>query len=158
MERLQAIQNQNGSTMCDEFRQSFALPHAVPIRGSGSPNQAKAASRNSSRSLRIWFVDRLCQPEVDDFRGHSASLLEVRNDIAWFDVPVNELLLVHGSQTGGDLRRNFQRRLYLKPARLLPAVFCVGCFGAFLSEIDFCSRAILIAAQNEASIWSRRHP
>jgi hypothetical protein len=25
LERLQAIQNQKGSTMCDEFRQSFAL-------------------------------------------------------------------------------------------------------------------------------------
>ena len=24
---------------------------------------------------------------------------------------------MHGSQTGGDLRRNFQRQLYLKPAR-----------------------------------------
>jgi hypothetical protein len=29
---------------------------------------------------------------------------------------MNELLLVHRSQTGGDLRRDFQRQLYLKPA------------------------------------------
>ena len=36
--------------------------------------------------------------------------------LLWFDVPVNELLLVHRSQTGGDLRRDFQRQLHLKPA------------------------------------------
>jgi hypothetical protein len=33
-----------------------------------------------------------------------------------FDVSVNEALLVHCSQTGGDLRRNFQRALYFKPS------------------------------------------
>ena len=31
------------------------------------------------------------------------------HDVAWFDVPMNQLLLVHRCQTGGDLHRNFQR-------------------------------------------------
>ena len=28
---------------------------------------------------------------------------------------MNQLLLVHRSQTGGDLRRDFERQLYLEP-------------------------------------------
>ena len=53
---------------------------------------------------------------------HRAFLLEAHHDIAWFDVPVNEALLVHRSQTGGDLRRNVQSQLYLKPARALDEI------------------------------------
>ena len=49
--------------------------------------------------------------------------LEVHHDVAWFDVPVNELLLVHRSQTGRDLPRNFQCRLYLEPARAFEKAF-----------------------------------
>jgi hypothetical protein len=44
-------------------------------------------------------------------------LLETHHDVAWFDVPVNELLLVHRSQAVGDLRRNFERQLYLEPTQ-----------------------------------------
>ena len=29
-------------------------------------------------------------------------------------ISMNKFLLVHRSQTGGDLRRNFQRQLYFK--------------------------------------------
>src|SRR4029077_3213213 len=75
------------------------------------------ASGYRNRRLRTRFIDRLCQAQVDDFRGHSAFVLEVHHDIARFDVPVNEALLVHCSQTGGDLRRNFQRQLYVNAAR-----------------------------------------
>ena len=81
------------------------------LANSGVP--AKPPGRRN-RSLRTCFIDRLCQAQVDDFRGHSAFLLEAHHDIARFDVPVNEALLVHRSQTGGDLRRNFQRQLYVK--------------------------------------------
>jgi hypothetical protein len=35
--------------------------------------------------------------------------------VAWFDVPVNELLLVDRSQTSSDLGRDFQSHLYLQP-------------------------------------------
>ena len=35
---------------------------------------------------------------------------------------MNELFLVHRSQTGGDLRRNVQSQLYLKPARALDEI------------------------------------
>ena len=43
------------------------------------------------------------------------SLLDIHHDVAWFDVPVNELLFVDRSQTGSDLGRDFQRHLYLQP-------------------------------------------
>ena len=42
-------------------------------------------------------------------------MLQAHHDVAWFDVPMNELLLVHRSQTGGDLSRDFQRQFYFKP-------------------------------------------
>jgi hypothetical protein len=46
----------------------------------------------------------------------ACSLLDTHHDITWFDVPVNEFLLVHGSQTSSDLRRDFERQLHLDPA------------------------------------------
>src|SRR5271165_5237485 len=49
------------------------------------------------RGLRTWFIDRLGKAEVDDFCGHSASLHKAHHDVSWFDVPVNELLLVDRS-------------------------------------------------------------
>ena len=58
----------------------------------------------------------LGQPKVNDFGCYIASLLETHHDVAWFDVPVNQLLLVDCSQTGSDLRRDFERQLYLEPA------------------------------------------
>ena len=48
------------------------------------------------------------------------SSFDTHHDIAWFDIPVDELLLVNCSQTGGDLGRDFQRQLYLdRPERLM---------------------------------------
>src|SRR5271167_2449995 len=74
-------------------------------------------SRCCNRGLSIRLIERLGQPKVDDFCRRSASLLQAHYDVAWFDVPMNELLLVHRSQTGGGLRGNFQRQLYFKAAR-----------------------------------------
>src|SRR5271165_1279452 len=61
-------------------------------------------------------MDRLGKAEVDDFSGNGASILKAHHDVAWFDVPMNELLFVHRSQTGGDLGRNFQCEFHIKPA------------------------------------------
>src|SRR5262249_2589039 len=72
------------------------------------------ATRGRNRGLRTWLIDSLSQAEVDDFCGHRASFLQVHHDVAWFDIPVNELLLVHRGQAGRDLRCNFHRQLYLK--------------------------------------------
>jgi hypothetical protein len=45
--------------------------------------------------LRTPFLDCLGKTEIDDFCGQSASLTQAHHDVARFDVPVNELLLVH---------------------------------------------------------------
>ena len=93
--------------------------HANPANCSGLANSgvpAKAPGVEIAASagrVGCW----LRQPKVNDFGCYSASLLDIHHDVAWFDVPVNELLLVHRSQTGGDLRRDFERQLYLEPAR-----------------------------------------
>src|ERR1700686_4820199 len=90
--------------------------HSCELLGTGKLWCPDKARGYRNRGLRTWFIDRLCKAEVDDFRGHSGSLLQTHHDVAWFNVPVNELLFVHRCQTGGDLRRNFQRQLYLEPA------------------------------------------
>src|SRR5271157_2323169 len=59
------------------------------------------APRCRNRGLRTWFIDGLGKAEVDYFRRHRASVLQAHHDVAWFDVPMNEFLLVHCSQTGG---------------------------------------------------------
>jgi hypothetical protein len=64
--------------------------------------------------LSTGFIDCLGQAKIDNLGCHSPLLLEAHHDVAWLDVPVNELLLVHRSQAGGDLLRNFQRELYFK--------------------------------------------
>ena len=66
------------------------------------------------RGLSTGFIDHLGQAEIDNLGCHSALLLKAHHDIAWLDVPVNELLLVHRSQTGGDLLRNFQSAALLQ--------------------------------------------
>jgi hypothetical protein len=58
----------------------------------------------------------LRQPKVNDFSCYSAPLLDTHHDVTRFDVPMDELLLVHRNQTGSNLRRDFQRHLHLKPA------------------------------------------
>jgi hypothetical protein len=69
-------------------------------------------------SLRQCFS----QAEVDYFHSYSACLLQTDHDIAWFDVPVNEVLLMHGSQSSGDLRNDFQRQFTSsRPERLIRA-------------------------------------
>src|SRR4030095_7969543 len=62
------------------------------------------------------------QAKIDNLGCHSALLLKAYHDITWFDVPVNELFLVNRSQTGGDLGRDVQSQLYLKPARALDEI------------------------------------
>jgi hypothetical protein len=64
----------------------------------------------------------LGQTKVDDLCGHSASVLQAHHDVTWFDVAVNEFLLVDRGQTLGDLRRHFQRQLHLDPARALDEI------------------------------------
>src|SRR5271166_4020819 len=72
-----------------------------------------------NRGLRIWFIDRLGEAEVDNFRDHCTFLLQAHHDVAWFNVSVNELLLVHRGQTGSHLRRDFEHQLHIDPARAL---------------------------------------
>src|SRR4030095_11819615 len=74
------------------------------------------------RGLSIGFINCLGQAKIDNLGCHNALLLKAHHDIARFDVPVNELFLVNRSQTGGDLRRNVQSQLYLKPARALDEI------------------------------------
>src|SRR5271165_5560606 len=62
------------------------------------------ASRHGDSGLRAWFIDQLGQPKVNDFSCYRPSLLQAYHDIAWFDIPMNELLLVDGTQTGSHLR------------------------------------------------------
>src|SRR3979411_1347991 len=59
------------------------------------------APGHRNRGLSTWFIDRLGKSEVDDF--HSGSLVQAHHDVAWFDVSMDELLLMHRRQTGGDL-------------------------------------------------------
>jgi hypothetical protein len=54
---------------------------------------------------------------ADVYLHSRESLLETHHDVAWFDVPLNQLLLVHRSQAVGDLRRNFECQLYLEPTQ-----------------------------------------
>ena len=54
---------------------------------------------------------------ADVYLHSHESLLETHHDVAWFDVPLNQLLLVHRSQAVGDLRRNFECQLYLEPTQ-----------------------------------------
>src|SRR5580704_186339 len=60
-----------------------------------------------NRGLKTWFMHRLGQTQIDNFGRYGAPLLETHHDVAWFDVPVNKLLLVDRSQTGSGLRRDF---------------------------------------------------
>src|SRR5262249_12890919 len=48
-------------------------------------------------ALRTWVTDKLGQAKIDDFRHQVTSSLHLYHDVAWFDVPVNEVLLVHSS-------------------------------------------------------------
>src|SRR6516162_3899777 len=50
-----------------------------------------------NRGLSTRLIERLSQPEVDDFRGHGASLFQAHHDVTWFDVPVNQVLFVYRS-------------------------------------------------------------
>jgi hypothetical protein len=59
------------------------------------------------------------QPKVNDFGSYIAPLLDIHHDVAWFDVPMNQLLFVDGSQTDCGLCHDFERQLCLKPVRAL---------------------------------------
>ena len=58
---------------------------------------------------------------------------------------MDEALLVHGSQTGGDLRRNFQRQLYIKPARAFDEIL----EGLSLDELHRVEVTLRASAQME---------
>src|ERR1700724_530153 len=73
-------------------------------------------SGHRNRSLRKRFAYWLRQPKVDDLCGHSASLFQVHHDVAWFDIPVDEVVFVHRGQTGSDLRHDFECQLYIELA------------------------------------------
>src|SRR5580704_14589514 len=103
-------------------------PDSCKLLGTGKLWCPCKAPGYRNRGLRTWFIDRLGEAEVDNLRDHRTFLLQAHHDVAWFDVPVNELLLVHRNQTGSDLRRNFQRQLYLKPT---------GAFDKILKRLPF---------------------
>ena len=86
------------------------------LANSGVPANASA---RRDRGLSTGFIDHLGQAQINNLGAHCALLLKAHHDIAWLDVPVNELFLVHRRQTGGDLLRNFQSDLYFKPSRAL---------------------------------------
>jgi hypothetical protein len=91
---------------------------ATPAQRTGEPEApARAGVSECFRRLKwnevVWSGDFVAD-ELLGFEG--ALLLDIHHDVAWFDVSVNELLLVDRSQTGGDLRRDFERQLYLNLA------------------------------------------
>ena len=92
----------------DVHLSSYNLFRTGELRCSG-----KGAGRRD-RGLSTGFIDRLGQAEIDNLGRHSALVLKAHHDIAWLDVPVNELFLVHRSQAGGDLHRNLQSALYVQ--------------------------------------------
>src|SRR6516225_6649030 len=62
----------------------------------------KTSWRRNCR-LKIRFSDRLRQTQIDNFYRDTAVILQTYHDVTWFDVPVNEVLFVHRSQTGSHL-------------------------------------------------------
>src|SRR5271165_5985121 len=89
-------------------RQHFPEGHAkrVEIRSDihGHPSELLRTSKlwssgknpgRRNRGLRKRLVYRLRQPEIDDFRSDGTSVLQAHHDVAWFDVPMDEVLLVH---------------------------------------------------------------
>src|SRR6516165_616146 len=78
--------------------------HSCELFRTGKLRRSEKTSWRRNCGLSTRLIERLGEPEVNDFRDHRASLFQAHHDVAWFDVPMNELLLVHGSQTGGDLR------------------------------------------------------
>ena len=68
------------------------------------------------------YVYRLRQSEVDNLRRQTTALLQTDHDVGGFDIPVDEALLVYRGQTASDLRRNVERKLYLKPLRTLDEI------------------------------------
>src|ERR1700746_4017369 len=73
-------------------------------------------SRRRNCGLETRFTDSLGQTEIDNFCCDPAVILQTHHDVTRFDVPVNEILFVHRSQPGGNLRRDSERQLYVKSA------------------------------------------
>src|SRR5262249_4466769 len=55
------------------------------------------ASRCRNSRLRSSFCHPLGQPEVDYLRRYAISLPQAYHDVAWLDVSMNQLCLVHRS-------------------------------------------------------------
>ena len=90
----------------------------TPANCSGLANSGVPAKPQALKS-RLAEADsssRLCQAEVDNLRRYTSLLLQPHHDVCWLDVSVNKVLFVHCGQSGSDLRRDFQRQLYLKLA------------------------------------------
>src|ERR1700722_688052 len=83
--------------------------HSGELLRAGELRCSSKASRHRNGGLRTRFIDGLRQPEVDDFRDHCASLLEIYHDVARFDIAMDGLLFVHRGQTRGNLGRDFER-------------------------------------------------
>src|SRR5580704_15898286 len=82
------------------------------LANSGVPAKAPGVEIAAARPVRCG----LGQPKVNDFGCYIAPLLDTHHDVAWFDISVDEVSLVHRSKTGGCLRHNFQRQLHLQSA------------------------------------------
>ena len=87
----------------------------VPANAPGDEIPASEADSSTAfaRPRSIIFAVRRLPPQAHHYIGG-------------FDVPVNKVLFVHRSQTGGDLHRDFQRELYLQPAGAFDEVLAVS--------------------------------
>src|SRR6201984_576613 len=107
-------------------RQHLPECHAqgVEIRASvqGEPGELFGTSKFWCSDKTSWrrnggletrFSDRLRQTEIDNFCRDTAVILQTHHDVTRFDVPVNEVLFMYRSQTGGHLRGNFPGQLHL---------------------------------------------
>jgi hypothetical protein len=67
---------------------------------------------------RSRFVWCLRQAEIDNFCRYTSFLLQPHHDVCWLDISVDKVLFVNCGQSGGHLRRDFQRQRYLEPAQV----------------------------------------
>src|ERR1700758_312600 len=79
--------------------------HSRELFGTGKLWGPNKNPRHRNRGFRMGFGYCLRQPEVDYLHCSSASPLQTNHNVAWLDVPVNEILFVHRGQTSSDLRR-----------------------------------------------------
>src|SRR4030095_16593597 len=54
--------------------------------------------KRGNRRISGRFGFPLGQSKIDYLRSYSAALLQAHHDVAWFDVPVDKALLMHGCE------------------------------------------------------------